>query len=84
MIKFAESHHGKADLSEVVKKAENLNEKQQEQLHNLLKKYEDSLKWYNKALEIEPNNQTAIYNKNKVLLKIEKEKRGSFLGKMRK
>ena len=41
MMKIAESHCGKAHLSEVVKKAKNLNEKWQEQLCDLLTKCED-------------------------------------------
>ena len=38
----------------------------------------------NKALEIEPANQTAIYHKNKVLWQIEKKNKVSFLDKIRK
>jgi len=49
-----------------------------------IKKYEESLDYYNKALEIEPDNRTAIYHKSKVLWQLEKKKRGSILDRIRK
>jgi len=49
-----------------------------------LERYDESLKYYNKALEIEPYNQTAIYHRSKVLRQIEKNKKGSFFKKLKK
>jgi tetratricopeptide (TPR) repeat protein len=48
------------------------------------KKYEESLKWYNKAIELDPDNQIAIYHKNKAQDELEKMKKDSFLKKLSK
>ena len=50
----------------------------------LLKKYEESLKWYNKAIELDPKNQTAIFHRFKVQGELDKMKQDSFLKRLTK
>ena len=46
--------------------------------------YEESIKWYVKAIKLDPDNQTAIYHKNKAEVEIEKMKKDSLLKKLSK
>ena len=43
----------------------------------------EALEYYNKSLEIDPNNARALYYKSKILYKLEKGKKISFLNKFK-
>ena len=53
-------------------------------VHLLLKKYEESLKWYDKAIELDPNNQTAIFHRFKAQGELDKMKKDPFLKRLTK
>jgi len=52
--------------------------------HLYKKKFSESLKYYEKALKIEPDNQTAIFHKFKVEAELENEKKESLVKKFMK
>jgi len=49
-----------------------------------LKEYEESIKWYDKAIDLDPDNQTAIYHRNKAEVEIVNMKKESVLKKLLK
>ena len=46
-------------------------------------RFDEALKYYNRALEIDPSNIRSLHYKNKTIDKIEKSKKISFLNKLK-